>query len=86
MHICKHLYIQFIYLIQISATTKILLTRINMTEFANAPKLFNRWTFEGLEVDDISLTDYIAHKNAVYLPHTAARQSTQSKYLYLEKW
>ena len=44
-----------------------------MTEFANAPKLFNRWTFEGLEVDDISLTDYIAHKNAVYLPHTAAR-------------
>ena len=73
MHIRKHLYIQFIYLIQINATTKILLRRINMTEFANAPKLFNRWTFEGLEVDDISLTDYIAHKNAVYLPHTAAR-------------
>ena len=46
---------------------------INMTEFANAPKLFNKWTFEGLEVNDISLEDYIAHKNPVYLPHTAAR-------------
>ena len=46
---------------------------INMTEFATAPKLFNKWTFEGLEVNDISLEDYIAHKNPVYLPHTAAR-------------
>jgi small subunit ribosomal protein S5e len=48
-----------------------------MTDFAAQPKLFNKWTFEGLEVNDISLEDYIAHKNPVYLPHTQARYAKQ---------
>ena len=44
-----------------------------MAEFATQPKLFNKWSFEGLECSDISLEDYIAFKNPVYLPHTQAR-------------
>ena len=42
-------------------------------------KLFNRWTFDDVEVADISLEDYIAvkHKYATYLPHTAGRYQTR---------
>lgn len=38
-------------------------------------KLFGRWTFDDVEVKDISLEDYVAvkGKGAVYLPHTAGR-------------
>jgi small subunit ribosomal protein S5e len=38
-------------------------------------KLYGKWTFDDIEVSDISLEDYIACKtvNAVYLPHTAGR-------------
>ncbi|KAE8697876.1 40S ribosomal protein S5 [Hibiscus syriacus] len=39
-------------------------------------KLFNRWRFEGVQVDDISLSDYIgvqASKHATYVPHTSGR-------------
>merc|ERR1712236_100903 len=38
-------------------------------------KLFGKWNPDEVQVSDISLTDYIAvkEKNAVYLPHTAAR-------------
>ncbi|OEL30492.1 40S ribosomal protein S5-2 [Dichanthelium oligosanthes] len=41
-------------------------------------KLFNRWTFEDVQVNDISLNDYLAvsaMKHATYLPHTAGRYS-----------
>ncbi len=52
-----------------------------------APKLFNKWTFDEIEVKDIALQvrpkhsrhsrlypqDYIQVKNALYLPHTAGR-------------
>merc|ERR1711861_481 len=40
-------------------------------------KLFNKYTFEGVAVGDIALTDYIACKpaNAVFLPHSAGRWS-----------
>eukprot|EP00750_Incisomonas_marina_P001931 INCI1183.1.p1 GENE.INCI1183.1~~INCI1183.1.p1 ORF type:complete len:194 (+),score=37.97 INCI1183.1:256-837(+) len=43
------------------------------------PKLFNKWTFDDVEVNDISLEDYIAVKPkfAVYLPHT--QRKYQSK-------
>ena len=42
---------------------------------ATEVKLFGRWSFEDIEVSDISLEDYLAvkHKNAVFLPHTAGR-------------
>jgi small subunit ribosomal protein S5e len=36
-------------------------------------KLFNRWTFEDVEVNDLSLADYIAvqsQKHATFVPHT----------------
>merc|ERR1712096_380047 len=38
-------------------------------------KLFGKWNPDDVQVSDISLTDYIAvkEKNAVFLPHTAAR-------------
>ncbi|THU56059.1 hypothetical protein C4D60_Mb11t13270 [Musa balbisiana] len=43
-------------------------------------KLFNRWSFDDVEVSDISLADYIAvtpPKHATYLPHTAGRYSVK---------
>lgn len=46
----------------------------------NDVKLFNRWSFDGVEVQDISLNDYIGvnpDKHATYLPHTAGRYSAK---------
>ncbi|KAA8497970.1 40S ribosomal protein S5 [Porphyridium purpureum] len=42
---------------------------------ATEVKLFNKWSFEDVDVSDIALADYIAVKQnkAVYLPHTAGR-------------
>ena len=42
---------------------------------ANEVKLFGKWSFQDVEVNDISLEDYIAVKPkfATYLPHTAGR-------------
>ncbi|DBA70898.1 TPA: ribosomal protein S5 [Trebouxia sp. C0005] len=38
-------------------------------------KLFGKWSYDDVEVNDISLEDYIAvkSKNAVFVPHTAGR-------------
>jgi hypothetical protein len=36
-------------------------------------KLFNKWSYEEVEVKDISLQDYIQVRQHVYLPHTAGR-------------
>eukprot|EP00744_Colponema_vietnamica_P000151 GILI01000283.1.p1 GENE.GILI01000283.1~~GILI01000283.1.p1 ORF type:complete len:218 (+),score=74.35 GILI01000283.1:67-654(+) len=46
-----------------------------MTTYANEVKLFGKWTYDDVEVADISLTDYIALKGkaVVYIPHTAGR-------------
>ena len=46
-----------------------------MAELANDVKLFDKWTFDDIEISDISLEDYIAvkGKHATYLPHTALR-------------
>ncbi|KAG8084381.1 hypothetical protein GUJ93_ZPchr0010g9912 [Zizania palustris] len=43
-------------------------------------KLFNRWSFDDVQVNDISLNDYLAvapMKHATYLPHTAGRYSAK---------
>merc|ERR1712032_1205617 len=42
---------------------------------AQETRLFNRWSFEDIEVNDISLEDYVAvkPKYANYVPHTAGR-------------
>ncbi|CAJ0838624.1 12059_t:CDS:2, partial [Entrophospora sp. SA101] len=50
------------------------------TDIASASQgilLFNKWTYDDVEVKDISLTDYIQIRNPVYLPHTAGRFSTK---------
>eukprot|EP00620_Florenciella_sp_RCC1587_P014651 CAMPEP_0182571058 /NCGR_PEP_ID=MMETSP1324-20130603/11861_1 /TAXON_ID=236786 /ORGANISM="Florenciella sp., Strain RCC1587" /LENGTH=195 /DNA_ID=CAMNT_0024785525 /DNA_START=59 /DNA_END=646 /DNA_ORIENTATION=+ len=46
-----------------------------MTETASKIELFGKWTYDDVEINDISLEDYIAvnKKNCVYLPHTAGR-------------
>ncbi|KAG5462812.1 MAG: ribosomal protein S5, partial [Olpidium bornovanus] len=35
--------------------------------------LFNKWSFEDVKVNDLSLTDYIQIRHPVFLPHTAGR-------------
>ena len=46
-----------------------------MAIIAEAPKLFGKWSFDDIEISDISLEDYIAAKPkyATYRPHTAGR-------------
>ncbi|ODV92337.1 hypothetical protein CANCADRAFT_23336 [Tortispora caseinolytica NRRL Y-17796] len=44
---------------------------------ADSLKLFNKWTFDGVEVKDISLTDYIQIRQPVYLPHSAGRYAVK---------
>jgi small subunit ribosomal protein S5e len=36
-------------------------------------KLYNKWSYEDVEIKDISLQDYIQIRHHVYLPHTAGR-------------
>lgn len=36
-------------------------------------KLFNKWSYEEVEIKDISLIDYVQINHPVYLPHTAGR-------------
>ncbi|KAJ2159889.1 ribosomal protein S5 [Coemansia sp. RSA 552] len=40
-------------------------------------RLFNKWSFEDVEIKDISLTDYLQIRNPVYLPHTAGRYAAR---------
>ncbi|KAJ2501580.1 ribosomal protein S5 [Coemansia sp. RSA 1972] len=40
-------------------------------------RLFNKWSFEEVEIKDISLTDYLQIRNPVYLPHTAGRYAAR---------
>ncbi|KAH6567975.1 hypothetical protein BASA60_008807 [Batrachochytrium salamandrivorans] len=43
-------------------------------EVTSSIKLFNQWSYDDIEVKDISLQDYVTVKtNPVYLPHTAGR-------------
>ena len=43
-------------------------------ESENSVKLFNKWSYENIEVKDASLKDYImVTAHPVYLPHTAGR-------------
>eukprot|EP00287_Rhodomonas_sp_CCMP768_P002488 CAMPEP_0196719636 /NCGR_PEP_ID=MMETSP1091-20130531/2578_1 /TAXON_ID=302021 /ORGANISM="Rhodomonas sp., Strain CCMP768" /LENGTH=197 /DNA_ID=CAMNT_0042060649 /DNA_START=10 /DNA_END=603 /DNA_ORIENTATION=+ len=45
------------------------------TTFATEVKLFNKWSYDDIEVSDISLEDYIAVKPkfAQFVPHSAGR-------------
>eukprot|EP01135_Chromosphaera_perkinsii_P011619 Nk52_evm2s2462 gene=Nk52_evmTU2s2462 len=55
------------------------MAEVDATEVVQEVKLFNKWTFDDVEVSDISLTDYIAvkQKYATYLPHTAGRYAVK---------
>ena len=46
-----------------------------MAQRANEVKLFGKWSYEGIAVNDISVQDFIAvtPKDQVYIPHTGAR-------------
>merc|ERR1711898_28865 len=46
-----------------------------MSGSATEIKLFNKWSFEDVQVSDMALQDYIASKagNACFLPHSAGR-------------
>lgn len=56
-------------------------TEDNIADDAGEPeiKLFNKWELSEIQINDISLTDYVAvkDKSAVYLPHTAGRYAKQ---------
>ena len=50
-----------------------------MADVASEVKLFGKWTFDDVQINDISLEDYVAVKGkyATYLPHTALRYQTK---------
>ncbi|CBZ32359.1 40S ribosomal protein S5, partial [Leishmania donovani] len=39
---------------------------------SKTPKLFNKWSFEGLETSELALRDHIS-TTAAYVPHTSGR-------------
>lgn len=40
-------------------------------------KLFNKWSYKGVEVKDPSLVDYIQIRQPIFVPHTAGRYATK---------
>jgi len=48
-------------------------------QFANEIKVFNKWSTDSVQVEDLSLRDYIPIKgeHSVFLPHTAGRYQTK---------
>ncbi|ELU42610.1 eukaryotic translation initiation factor 5C [Rhizoctonia solani AG-1 IA] len=55
------------------AAVKTLPTDVSKVGAEGNVKLFGRWEAHEVECKDISLTDYIQIRHAVYLPHTAGR-------------
>jgi small subunit ribosomal protein S5e len=46
------------------------------TGFENAPKLFSKWSYDDIKIEDPCFIDYIAVKSKkaqVFVPHTAGR-------------
>src|SRR5450830_1762487 len=53
----------------------------NRIEYATEPKLFGKWSYEGVECKDISLMAYLNVKTIkaqVFLPYTAGRYQKRS--------
>jgi len=46
-----------------------------MAAYANEVRLFGKWSYDGVQVNDISVDDFIAvkAKDQVYVPHTQGR-------------
>ncbi|CAF9940182.1 ribosomal protein S5 [Imshaugia aleurites] len=49
----------------------------DVTEEIGSIKLFNKWSYEDVEVRDISLTDYIQIRSPVYISHSAGRYAVK---------
>ncbi|KAH8600562.1 ribosomal protein S7 domain-containing protein [Bisporella sp. PMI_857] len=45
----------------------------DVTSEIGSIKLFNKWSYEDVEIRDISLTDYIQIRSPVYISHSAGR-------------
>jgi len=50
---------------------------VELTTDLQGVKLFNKWSYEDVEIKDISLTDYLEIRHPVYLPHTAGRYAVK---------
>jgi len=48
-----------------------------VTDEIGSIKLFNKWTYEDVEIRDISLTDYIQIRSPVYIAHSAGRYAVK---------
>ena len=49
-------------------------------QFAQNPTLFSKWSYDDLEVKDVTLVNYMnvfTSKGKVFMPHTAGRYQTQ---------
>lgn len=49
---------------------------VEKTEFAVEPKLWGKWSYDGIECSDMSLAAYLQVKSVkqqVYVPYTAGR-------------
>ncbi len=44
---------------------------------AKEVKLFNKWSFEGITIKDISLADYIQVRQPIFVPHTAGKYANK---------
>ncbi|KAF3184131.1 ribosomal protein S5 [Orbilia oligospora] len=49
----------------------------DVTDEIGSVKLFNKWTYEGVTVSDLSLVDYVYLQAPVYTPHSAGRYATK---------
>ena len=47
------------------------------TQEQGSVKLFNKWSFDDIEVKDIAVTDYMQIRNHIFLPHTAGRYQSK---------
>ena len=50
---------------------------LDVQEAQREVKLFNKWSFEDVEVNDVSLVDYIQVRSPVFVPHTAGKYATK---------
>lgn len=50
---------------------------LDVQEAQREVKLFNKWSFQNVEVKDVSLVDYIQIGQPVFVPHTAGKYATK---------
>lgn len=50
---------------------------LDVQEAQREVKLFNKWSFQDIEIKDVSLVDYIQVGQPVFVPHTAGKYATK---------